>query len=184
MSGEETEPVEGTEPASGEVGGVNVEDNAGESGKDDAATVPGKASEPETSEDDKDAQIAELRKQLEDAQPILQAHAEAEEQNKTDLQKANERAEGLEAELTRLRDEAARARVAEKTGLSSDVVALLNGSTEEEILKAAEKVVKARPRLHSRSEPVTGAGPSKGSPTENKPSPSKLADAIRKRMPY
>lgn len=143
---------------------------------------------PESSESpssvDKDAEIAELRRKLDEAAPIIQAHADAEEQNKSELQKSNERAESLEAELTKLRDEAARARVAERTGLPSDVVALLNGATEEQILKAAEKVARAKPQLHTRPSPAIGSGPSKGDEDTGPVDPRKLAEAIRKRMPY
>lgn len=132
-----------------------------------------------------DERIAALQRQLDEAAPILQAHKDAEEARKTELQKATERAESLETELSKLRDEAARARVAEATGLTSEQVAHLKGGTEEELTAAATAFASGRSGLSTRSRPVVGAGASKGGPENaDVTDPAALAAAIRKRMPY
>lgn len=139
-------------------------------------------------EDTRDAEIAELRRQLEAAKPILQAHKDAEEANKTELQKAQERAAQLESELTASREAAARATVAAKTGLAPEVVALLQGATEADLLAAAEKVKAAvgpvPPSLRNKPAPRVG-GPGSSSGGEGDASdPAKLAERIRAQMPY
>lgn len=140
-------------------------------------------SKAEDADKDSAARIAELQRRLDEAAPILQAHKDAEEARKSELQKATERAESLETELSKLRDEAARARVAEKTGLSSVQVALLKGATEAELLKAAE-VFAAKGSLRSKSTPTVGNGPSSGGSEPDTDTPAALADRIRKAMPY
>src|SRR5690606_4591775 len=140
---------------------------------------------PETA-DGRDARIAELEKRLADAEPILKAHADAEEARKTELQKANERAAALERELSAAREAAARSKVAAETGLSADVVALLRGSTEEELMAAARKVADGRPsaNLRTRTRPTVGAGASQPGSEPSGESPEELAKRIRKAMPY
>ena len=174
-------PGGGGEPAGapGETSGVPPSEPKGEEPTEEAPKDEGG--------DDRDAQIAELRRQLDEAAPILQAHKDAEEAQKSEIQKANERADSLESELTKLRDEAARARVAEKTGLPSEIVGLLAGSSEEDLLQAAEKVASTRgdSGLKSRSKPLVGPGASKGGAEDaDATDPAALAAAIRKRMPY
>src|SRR5690606_9203244 len=136
---------------------------------------------PETA-DGRDARIAELEKRLADAEPILKAHADAEEARKTERQKANERAAALERELSAAREAAARSKVAAETGLSADVVVLLRGSTEEELMAAARQVAYGRSpaNLLTLTPPTVGTG--SGEPGGE--SPEELAKRIRKAMPY
>lgn len=139
--------------------------------------------------DPRDAEIAELRRQLEAAAPILQAHKDAEDAKKSDAQRAADRIAELETALAAAQLDSARARVAEATGLPLAVVAKLAGSTEDEIRAAADEVAKlaagSRPKLSTRSRPVVGGEPGKaGSSDEDAVDPVKLAEAIRKRLPY
>lgn len=159
---------------------------------EDEATPAEDAKTPETADsapDPRDAEIAELRRQLEAAAPILQAYKDAEDAKKSDEQRAADRIAELEKALAAAQMESARARVAEATGLPLAVVSKLAGSTEEEIRAAADEVVKLiagnRPKLSTRSRPVVGGGPGKAGPSdEDAVDPVKLAEAIRKRLPY
>ncbi|MFJ6019786.1 hypothetical protein ACIQFP_10595 [Nocardiopsis alba] len=169
---------------------VEPTESAPAGGGEDAQAVPADETGPATDNqggDQRDAEIAELKRQLEEAAPILRAHREAEEANKTELQKVQDRAAELERELTASREAAARANVAAKTGLSPDVVALLNGATEADLLAAAEKVKAAAapssPSLRRKPSPTVGEGGSSAGGESDVTDPAKLAEAIRKRMP-
>ena len=75
-----------------------------------------------------------------------------EEANKTELQKANERAAGLQSELDKLKNENAvrdlRAKVADETGVP---VNCLTGSTEEECRKQAKAIAEfAKPSAYPK----------------------------------
>lgn len=155
----------------------------------EGAPVAGDQGEDTGGGDARDAEIAELRRQLAEVAPIVQAHREAEDANKSDLQRAQERAAQLEAELTAAREASARATVAARTGLPTDVVALLQGATEEDLMAAAEKVKAAvaatgsAPRtLRGRPVPRVGGSGSTGGGDVDADSPEKLAAEIRKRM--
>ncbi|WP_431888744.1 hypothetical protein [Nocardiopsis alba] len=156
----------------------------------DAAPTPATAeTAPEVrdgnSAEDAAARIAELQRQLDEAAPILQAHKDAEDARKSELQRANERAAELEAERDRLRDEASRARVAEATGLTSAQVAFLRGSTEDELMKAAKAFASAAPSgLRTRSTPTVGNGASSAGSEPDKDTPAAMAEKIRAAMPY
>lgn len=75
-----------------------------------------------------------------------------EEANKTELQKANERADGLQAELDKLKNENAvrdlRAKVADETGVP---VNCLTGNTEEECREQAKAIAEfAKPSAYPK----------------------------------
>lgn len=163
----------------------NPEDKAPTSESPEGVEAPAADAAP----DPRDAEIAELRRQLEAAAPILQAHKAAEDARKTDAERAADRIAELESALAAAQLESARARVAEATGLPLAVVARLAGSTEDEIRAAADEVAKlaagSRPKLSARSRPVVGGEPGKASSSdEDVVDPAKLAEAIRKRLPY
>lgn len=136
--------------------------------------------------DPRDAEIAELKRRLADAEPILKAHREAEDAKRSDLERATSRIAELEQENAKLHARLMRASVAEKTGLPLEVVAALAGETEAELLQAAELVAGARrANLAERPRPRVGAGASRsGAEPEDAADPATLAAAIRKRMPY
>lgn len=136
--------------------------------------------------DPRDAEIAELKRRLADAEPILKAHREAEDAKQSDLERATSRITELEQENAELHARLMRASVAEKTGLPLEVVAALAGDTEEALLKAAELVAGARRgSLGERPRTRVGAGASRGgAEPEDAADPAKLAAEIRKQMPY
>lgn len=75
------------------------------------------------------------------------AHDAAEEANKSELQRAVERAEALKAELDGIKAEQARqaliAQVAKDSGVDAELLAAMRGSTEDEI-KAHADLLKAK----------------------------------------
>ncbi|MFK0290331.1 hypothetical protein ACIQU6_07590 [Streptomyces sp. NPDC090442] len=136
-----------------------------------------------TEPDTRDAEIAALRKQIEEAAPILQAHKDAEEARKSEAQKLTEALEAARAEAADARRVVMRAKVAEATGLPSDVVALLSGNSEEDLMGAAKAVAAiSSPRgsgLPKRPTPTVSTGQEKPEAPEVV-DPRKLAAAIRK----
>lgn len=138
--------------------------------------------------DKRDAEIAELKRQIEAAAPVLKAHADAEEASKSELQKAQDRAAQLESDLAASREAASRATVAAKTGLAPEIVALLNGADEASLLAAAEQIKSAAgpqpPNLRQKPAPKVGAAGSAASGEGDISDPAKLAAAIRAHMPY
>jgi hypothetical protein len=98
----------------------------------------------------------ELGMSLKDAKALITARKVAEEKEKTDLQKANERADASEArekerDLKDLKRTKVEAMLAEKKiklpdGVSiSDVLGMVNGPDEDGIAKSAEKLIKFFP---------------------------------------
>lgn len=73
--------------------------------------------------------------------PAARRLAELEEAQKTEIQKATERAEQAERELAQTRLDAARHKVAAQHGVPAD---LLSGSTEDELEAAAQKLIAFR----------------------------------------
>lgn len=133
------------------------------------------------------AEIERLKAQLAEAAPILQAHKDAEEASKT----AEEKLRDELAAAQRERDEAKRAvmlrEVADETGLSADVVTLLQGATREELLAAAKKVAdgsKVRKGAPGRPNPTVGGGTDAKPTDDDEIDPAKLAAAIAKRVRF
>ncbi len=80
---------------------------------------------------------------------------EAQEQGKSELQKAQEAAAKAEARAAAMEAEALRARVAAATGVDAD---LLSGSSEEELRASAERLLAWRGAQVPKGAPATDAG--------------------------
>lgn len=86
--------------------------------------------------------IKELEDRLAEVSPAAQRLKEIEDQQKSELEKANERMAELEAKAALSATEALRYRVATKHGISDeDAEVFLTGSDEESITKQAERLV-------------------------------------------
>ncbi|MER5886797.1 hypothetical protein ABT160_23485 [Streptomyces sp. NPDC001941] len=133
------------------------------------------------------AELAALRARLAEAAPILQAHKDAEEAQKTEAQRLREALEAAERERDEARRVVVRAEVAEETGLTGDVVALLHGATKDELLAAAKTVAEqsqkrggglpSRPRANLKTGQEVAGEPEVTDPL-------KLAAAIKRRLSY
>ncbi|MFG2183080.1 hypothetical protein ACGFLS_30775 [Streptomyces abikoensis] len=137
--------------------------------------------------DGADAELERLRVQLAEYAPIVQAHQEAEEVRKTDERKLRDELELIQRE----RDEARRGlllrEVADETGLPADVVALIQGSTRDELLSAASVIAeRAKPAFAApkRPSPTVGAGTDAPPNDSDDIDPIKLARAIAKRARF
>ena len=80
---------------------------------------------------------------------------EAQEQGKSELQKAQEAAAKAEARAAAMEAEAMRAKVAAATGVDAD---LLSGSSEEELRASAERLLAWRAAQVPKGAPATDAG--------------------------
>lgn len=80
---------------------------------------------------------------------------EAQEQGKSELQKAQEAAAKAEARAAAMEAEAMRAKVAAATGVDAD---LLSGSSEEELRASAERLLAWRGAQVPKGAPATDAG--------------------------
>ena len=80
---------------------------------------------------------------------------EAQEQNKSELQKAQEAAAKAEARAAAMEAEAMRAKVAAATGVDAD---LLSGSSEDELRASAERLLAWRAAQVPKGAPATDAG--------------------------
>ena len=80
---------------------------------------------------------------------------EAQEQGKSELQKAQEAAAKAEARAAAMEAEAMRAKVAAATGVDAD---LLSGSSEEELRASAERLLAWRGAQIPKGAPATDAG--------------------------
>lgn len=80
---------------------------------------------------------------------------EAQEQGKSELQKAQEAAAKAEARAAAMEAEAMRAKVAAATGVDAD---LLSGSSEEELRASAERLLAWRAAQIPKGAPATDAG--------------------------
>lgn len=132
-------------------------------------------------------EIERLKAQLAEVAPIVQAHKDAEEARKTAEEKLRDELSAAQRE----RDEAMRGlmlrEVAEETGLSSDVVSLIQGATKDELLAAASKIAdqtKARKGTPARPNPTVGGGADAKSTDSDEIDPVKLAAAIAKRVRF
>ena len=88
---------------------------------------------------------SEMMSQLNEFKDKAAKYDELEEANKTELQKATERAEKLEAELNSLKKvenvRSIREKVAKETGIPLDSMSLLTGETEEECMDQAKTIL-------------------------------------------
>ncbi|MGV9263149.1 hypothetical protein ACWDRR_00630 [Kitasatospora sp. NPDC003701] len=132
------------------------------------------------------AQVAELTARLAEAEPILKAHADAEEAAKTDLQRATDRADAAERKAAELARSALLRTLADETGLPVEAMTRIQGATEDEMradATALAALLGARPKLKTRPAPVAGGGggvPDDGASVD----PRKLAAAIRRLRKY
>lgn len=130
--------------------------------------------DPEATEpqEDKTDWKAEARKWESRAKENSSAKArldELEQASKTELQKAQERAEAAEKDRDSLRAEALRMTVAARHGISGDNLEFLVGSTEEELeakaTKLASLITDSKPDPFPKADPSQGAGSGKSKST-------------------
>lgn len=107
-------------------------------------------------------------------EPLAAKAREAEEANKTELEKANGKVEGLTGENADLKAQVLRLQVALDNNVPADLVDRLRGSSEEELKKDAEELMK---RLGGPSGTATDFG---GGPREPAPA-GDMDSAIRRR---
>lgn len=102
-----------------------------------------------------------------DLQKKAKAYDEYSEKNKTDLQKANDKAAALEAELNKLKDAEKVRSIREKVAKELSVPAeLLSGSDEESCKKQAQAILdfakpKGYPGIKGKKSAVNGSGSSR-----------------------
>lgn len=107
---------------------------------------------------------AKYRTELRAAQPIVDAHNKAEEANKTEVQKATERAEQLAQELA-ARDHALnRLQVAHKYGIPEEDFDFLGSGTPEEMEDRAARLAQLR---ESAKGPIETPAPPTNRPVES-----------------
>jgi hypothetical protein len=87
---------------------------------------------------------ASWRTKYRDAEPIVKAHAEAEERNKTELQRATERAQQYERDLAASQQQIQLLGFAAKYGIPEDDYDLLGSGTPEEMESRAVRIAHMR----------------------------------------
>ena len=148
--------------------------NTEEQGQTAAAAQSGKQQDfvPITSQEEFDERIKARIARVKATPPAdydeLKAKAarldELEEASKSELQKATERAERLQAELDGIKSEQQRqsivAKVAKDTGVDPEILAAMSGSTEDEV-KASAELLKAKMAAIPgyRADPHDNGGP-------------------------
>lgn len=90
------------------------------------------------------AEAAGWRTKLREAEPIVKAHAEAEERNKTELQRATERAAALEQQNVAAQQQIQLLGLAAKYGIPEDDYDLLGSGTPEEMESRAVRIAHMR----------------------------------------
>src|SRR5690606_21014753 len=97
--------------------------------------------------EDAQRMIRELREEakanrlkLKEAEPLIDAARKAEEANKSELERATERANKLEAELSQLRNESLRTKIATELG-RPELAEFLSGDDEESLRAYGERLV-------------------------------------------
>lgn len=81
-------------------------------------------------------------RELRELRPLAAKAAELEERDKTEMQRANERAEAAEKRAAALETEALRTRIGRDAGLPPEFASRLQGVTEEELAADAAELVK------------------------------------------
>lgn len=144
------------------------------------STDPPEAEEPKTplTPDQYEAQLAKLRKEnaswrvkLREAEPIIKAHEEAEEANKTELQREREAREALQRERDELQTGYARLELAAQYNVSPDNIDLIGSGSREEMEGRASRLgamSSAAPTPPPSNRPVEGLRPG-ASPEPPKP---------------
>ncbi|MFE1777241.1 hypothetical protein [Streptomyces sp. NPDC059008] len=136
--------------------------------------------------EDLSAELEQLRAQLAEYVPIVQAHQEAEEARKTEEQHLREQVEAVQSELGEARRLLLR-EVADETGLSADVIALIQGSTKDELLSAASVIAeraKSTSAAPKRPTPTVDGGTDAPSTDSDDIGPIKIARAFAKRARF
>lgn len=125
------------------------------------------------------AEVAKLRKEsagwrtkYQDAKPLAEAQRQAQEADKTDLQRQTERAEALERELADLRAQNELAAVAAEYGIAPDDYDFLGSGTREELEARAKRLAarsaSARPPTDRPVESLKpGASPESPAPADD-----------------
>lgn len=131
------------------------------------------------------AEAKTLRKELSE---FKKAQEQAEEAEKTELQKAIDRAEKAEGSVSEARSELWRLRAAAKHGIPEDLLDLLRGESEEDVLGVAERLAKrltgeTKTSPDSRPRPRLKSGESGGDEAPA-PSPDEIAKRVRERLNY
>lgn len=106
------------------------------------------------------AEAAGWRTKYRESEPIVKAHTEAEERNKTELQRATERATALEQQIAASQQQIQLLGFAAKYGIPEDDYDLLGSGTPEEMESRAVRIAHMR-------EAATGQQPT--TPPSNRP---------------
>lgn len=115
--------------------------------------------------------LKDLREELNDLKPAAERLKEIEDQQKSDLEKANERIAALEKQDAKSSVEALRWRIAAKNGISDeDAEVFLTGSDEDSITKQAERLValQGEKQEADKQKPDPSQGPRATPPTDPK----------------
>ncbi|MFI6770707.1 hypothetical protein [Streptomyces sp. NPDC050355] len=137
--------------------------------------------------EDLSAEVEQLRAQLAEYVPIVQAHQEPEEARKTEEQHLREQVEAVQRELGEARRGLLLGEVADETGLSADVIALIQGSTKDELLSAASVIperAKSTSAAPKRPTPTVGGGTDPPPTDSDDIDPIKIARAFAKRARF
>ena len=123
---------------------------------------------------------ASWRTKYRDAEPIVKAHAEAEERNKTELQRATERAQQYERDLAASQQQIQLLGFAAKYGIPEDDYDLLGSGTPEEMESRAVRIAHMREAAIGNQQAAPSAPPSQR-PLESlrpgaSPTPPPVAD--------
>lgn len=116
-------------------------------------------------------QLKEMQDELNELKPAAERLKEIEDQQKSDLDKANERIAELEAKDAKSSVEALRWRIAAKHGISDeDAEVFLTGSDEDSITKQAERLValQGEKQQAEQQKPDPSQGPRTTPPTDPK----------------
>lgn len=133
------------------------------------------------------AENAKWRTQLRETEPIVKAHQEAEERNKTELQRAQERVAQYEKDLNDERQKTQLLGFAAKYGIPEEDYDLLGSGTPEEMESRAVRIAHMReaaigqqPATPPSNRPVESLRPG-ASPQPPKPADNSYPEAWRPR---
>lgn len=133
------------------------------------------------------AEAAGWRTKLREVEPIVKAHTEAEERNKTELQRATERAQTLEQQLAAAQQQTQLLGYAAKYGIPEEDYDLLGSGTPEEMESRAVRIAHMReaaigqqPAIPPSNRPVESLRPG-ASPQPPKPADNSYPEAWRPR---
>lgn len=110
----------------------------------------------------------DLERRLAELEPLAQKAQELEDAQKTELQRANDRAAEAEAKAAKAAADALRYRIASKHSISDeDAEAFLTGADEASLTKQAERLVE----LRGEAKPAPKPDPSQGPRPDVQPDP-------------